>query len=990
MLRGMSIGFVVLSVLAMLWFLLIVSNTVIGESVLVIAFGGTSLFAVAAAVTLFSVENEEGTTELLQTLPRNPQALLLGKLMAAVLMTVVTLVALLVAAHLIASEHWHVAGPNGDLLTQGSIFIFEALTWGLLASLLCRNPLLAAVLGIAGASLSSQIAMVLTVENSTGFTADDFRNAIPGRFALVAIVAAIDAWLGLRWLGRQTATKPRLRAPAAAIAGFMPKPNLKLGAFGRLVWQSVRQSWKAAVACLFVGVLLTASYQLILMSLTGHQLLRSLLMPLGFLWTPALLGAMVFRADQRQQQYRFLSEHAARPKTLWLARQVTWLVPMVATGALLTILIGLYAGYSSAGHFSHHHLYRTTNVNNMNMAMLAGLQVLTATDYAQFLLQLKLAWLSAFAAFAFGQFFSLTLRSNILAGMCSLFVATILSVWCVVVWAWQLSPLWFVAPLGIGAMLASLLRVRNWMFERTSIVRWLLPIAALAMPIAFVILMTPSTRLAQVNPTYDAANLRQQAMSFSPFVTIAEAEQKAGQDVADAYTRISSSLQGGGLTAGERNALLDEFIELTHTKCRLPIEFSPGYGRGATIDRITDELLSQADLIPGVTVPREALKEEAATIHEKQLRALLAKLRVGTQQERGYFVGGMRHVTPVGDMLVEWATSENQTSELLKQAITQIKVINSTRRPPSGKSMSGYLRARYVIRGDSPPSFTQVKRSYPQTAEWIAYSMNQLPGERARAERALEITVTATVDYLIGIEQQFMQSMTNSYGISADTFESVYGPYGGFNRTLVAANARSMANRHNGYHDVFHPQILSHNARLLVHAQTSYFVDTEYHPEFWIHQSMQEWINEIVYQRAELVRLALIAYRLDNGDYPDQLAQLAPSYLAAHEYQNPYNSRPFGYHPTGFETRFWAESYYGKLQAEAKTPLIWCVGQKVLTPVKQTVAFKYNIHGDRERVETADLDEIAENAELKAEGVTTFDAKGNYWGSDAFLLPLPK
>ena len=51
------------------------------------AFGAAALFAVAAAVTLFAVEREVGTTVLLELLPQNRAALFAGKVLAAVAMT---------------------------------------------------------------------------------------------------------------------------------------------------------------------------------------------------------------------------------------------------------------------------------------------------------------------------------------------------------------------------------------------------------------------------------------------------------------------------------------------------------------------------------------------------------------------------------------------------------------------------------------------------------------------------------------------------------------------------------------------------------------------------------------------------------------------------------------------------------------------------------------------------------------------------------------
>ena len=336
-LRGMAIGVAVLAALLMLFIKAVTPPAVWPDTFFVMAFGGAAMLAIAAAVTLFSVEREEGTADVLRVLPTNRPALLAGKVAAAVAVVIAATVVLCSVAYVLGSE-----GGNQIELSryapQGSLVVFEALAWGLLASLVCPNPLVAAVLGIAATSASSQIAMALANTHSHGYTLRDFESATTARLALAGVALLIDGWLGLRWPG-DTAKAPTSRPRSRALSNWfarLPKP--RLGAFTRLVWQSVRQSWLTIAAVVALGVFLTASFALITSFFTNDGVVPWFVPSFGLLFAPALVGSVVFRADQRGRRYRFLSEHAAKPRTLWLARQATWLAPLVLVGGVAMLL----------------------------------------------------------------------------------------------------------------------------------------------------------------------------------------------------------------------------------------------------------------------------------------------------------------------------------------------------------------------------------------------------------------------------------------------------------------------------------------------------------------------------------------------------------------------------------------------------------------------------------------------------------------------------
>ena len=60
---------------------------------------------------------------------------------------------------------------------------------------------------------------------------------------------------------------------------------------------------------------------------------------------PAFYGALAFGADQRRRQYRFLAEHAASPRYVWLARHVIWFGAMNMLCFIIAIAMMVATGY---------------------------------------------------------------------------------------------------------------------------------------------------------------------------------------------------------------------------------------------------------------------------------------------------------------------------------------------------------------------------------------------------------------------------------------------------------------------------------------------------------------------------------------------------------------------------------------------------------------------------------------------------------------------
>lgn len=326
---GLSLGIAAMTLAVMLGLTLFGPTSSRPAQLMTIAFGGAAMLSVAAAV----------------------------------IATLVTLAALIVVSWVVARGL--PPGPQAaTIVAQGFTAIVEAFVWSLLASLVCRHPLIAAVLGMVAASLNSQLAIALWLPSARGFELRDLQAALPIRWALIGAVAAINGWLGMRWLPvnaegalRSTERFARKKSHTAASQATVSRRK-RLTAFVRLLWQSVRQSWAVASAVLVLGVFLSVAFSLVTRMLVDSSHSWSNLAVGGVLFAPALLGAVVFRADQRRGQYRFLAEHAGRPRTLWLARIVTGLTPLVvvlAIGCFFVWVVGSQAVQNSS--FGNYHRY---------------------------------------------------------------------------------------------------------------------------------------------------------------------------------------------------------------------------------------------------------------------------------------------------------------------------------------------------------------------------------------------------------------------------------------------------------------------------------------------------------------------------------------------------------------------------------------------------------------------------------------------------------
>ncbi|TWT37236.1 ABC-2 family transporter protein [Posidoniimonas corsicana] len=898
MLSGLALGVAAVACLVMAAAWLFVPRSSTAEAMLAIAFSAAALFAVAAAVTLFSVEREEGTAALIEWLPRNAPAVFAGKVVAGIAMTLTVLTTLAACGWLASGVRWPSDPLAGMIASQGAIAILEAFVWGLLASLLIRNPLLAAVAAIAAASLSGQAAMLLTVENAKGFTLHDYQAAIPGRLVLVLLAAGLDAWLGLRWLDQPKTARVRGRTKAADRATTRPPRS---GMLTRLVWQTHRESWKTALAAALIGVALSGCFALAV-AFSADAGWLAMLCPL---FTPALFGALAFRADQRRHSYRFLAEHAGRPWGVWLSRQVVWLgyLTLLLVVAAEALWVAVWRNLPELGRLD---LWRfRMSGGDLNPLAIAAEQMEQAQVLEVASQLFFTALVGVYVAYAVGQLFSLLVRSEILAGMLALGASMLVVAYAALVGGWRLSPVWFLAPIGLGALLATLLRIKDWMFERPGLWRWAAPAAAVVLPAVAVLAGIPGERSQQLSPRYFTSNLPGSSEVVHGTSTVntllptmaskAAARRERGREVGDDYMRLAEEVTTGAKPIDE---WLPEFIKLSKVDCRAPSE---GLRRFSW-----DGALS--GLIPA------ALASESNDRLEVLLACRRANVQRTSQTTYNDFLQTLRGTFETSRAIVDWAAAQ-QESEPVLDALNQIRQVDSPLSDPAEPALDVYLDAQAVIRGKEAPTFLRGKDASPSLFQWATYVLNALPSEAARAERALNLMAIKDIDFLSGCRMAAHPTAGARPRATLDrVLQSYWAP-----ESLLLLETEALGN------DEIRSGRPPHNYRLLSLAKTSALAANEYglNPHRWV----RAWMMGESYRRAELVRLALIAYRIDQGAYPESLAELAPEYLAPDGLINPLSNDLYGYEPQGFDLIAWdAVTAGGRQLIPQRTPLLWSAG----------------------------------------------------------------
>ncbi len=827
-----------------------------------------ALYCLGCGAMLFAGEREAGTYEFQRSLPVGAKTVFAAKMVFA-LVSAAAMFAL--AGLALAMLHPGTVVNPVELQHKFAVALakrmpvlgLEMLLWATFFSLLLRRVLVAAVLGVAVASFHFD----LTRGWYSHFWGKDLWVA-PELVILTVVVALADLWLGIRWFRekcerRERPTQSALAAGATAWTARFLQPD-RLMTIGRLVWQHWWQTWRLTVvligatmlplAVICIGRLVT-SHSWWDMSGGGVDSVNHCVFFFGIV--PAfvgvsLLGLIAFHADQWGRGYRFLADRGAAPKNVWLSRQlVCWASAAAALPALLAAALFL----------------SPTAIDLINGGELPVARLITATC----IMVIGYVILSVAA----GQLCSMFFHSGILAGLFSIILTLVLAGWCGLMWLWGVSWLWSMLPIPLALLLATRLRVRDWLLERNTFRAWLFPGLALAIPTVVLLVAVPLYRVYQI-PLVDPG--------FSP-------EEFAREMTPEERTTFEQ---------------YEQAIQKSDTSREEALSLAIKASRGTLFDP-EGKLSSTNGILNLAVLLIESTEElERGGKLDEALERYLAAIRIAGQC-RDWYQFRLEDYWTAGDFayytesrvykrLPSWAAHPDQTPERMLDAQRQLEElaadysINNTIK-------RNYVQLRRYIEGD--PEAIQVFESPEQVRRenWAMFWL-RLPWERARCRRILNMWIRNMLTLSERVDREARSGQRLWWHNIAANRNPPYKPWNALHFYVLDDLIEDI------------PFALWGDIR--IHRQRA-AIETE--------------------RRAVRVILALEAWKLQHGSLPKTLDELVGPCLDQLP-NDPYTGKPFLYFPEGLPASLiWCQVSICSLSADfemtAHKPFIWSAGTKV-------------------------------------------------------------
>ncbi|HEX4143331.1 MAG TPA: ABC transporter permease [Pirellulales bacterium] len=811
-------------------------------------------FAVGIGGTLFAIEHEDRTFGLLRVLPVRAKELGLAKLLCAVAGLCLLLVALWLTASALAGWQALSALDAGQLWGLWGLACAEGLAWGILCSLVIRSPLRATVAAVLAVTVANQFAVTLTkTHNLTEIVS--YVEAIPYRLAVLMLVVAADVWLLPRWLTGQfprvqQQTSPRRSAWAGRLRAQVRQWSESSPLVWRLVWQSWREGRKNIFLLVIVAPLLLLAQAaffsggpLLALPSLADLLPAALLILLAFVPLSALIGGLVFHADQLYGP-RFLAERGISARMVWLARQLAWGSWLAVWAAAMLVLLPLAQ------------LLLTWIRPSMSIGPFRpwALREFLETYHQWQTRNAWLLWEMVFSAYAAGQFASLLVRGRLLAGVFAIVLGSIVASWAWLMCALGIPVWWSVLPLPLAMLLATWLRAPDWMLERSNWRRWIVPITAVLLPAAAIAVAVPWFRANEIGPKLGSRWLNDRyAISTPSPEDVAEARQTFELDQ-QAWNLFRHAPQRPFDANGDQPKLTQQDEVWVKPIVDLVLESSR---RPANLTALPLAQRLEMGQDPGL----DQLLWEDARLHQEAgeldaaLELYIGLLRRGTQLDvcrRNPSVSNSPVNRQILSALGNWSAASGQTGERIRAAIEQLKAWHAALPPAETLLLTAYETAEQPIT-DLPRAGNENLVPYAiSEAEWLS---RRLPWERARALRLLNYLASYQGCRVTNVTERFAENEPIRTW-SLDRFDN--------------PRAGSML-----------------ETTPLV--QTSAFAD----PSFVWFVLCRETNH-----RATLIILALEAWKLEHGQLPDSLDDLAGSLLDVVPL-DPRFAQPFLYYPAG-------------------------------------------------------------------------------------------
>ena len=666
----------------------------------------------------------------------------------------------------------------------------------------------------------------------------------------------------------------------------------------RLLWLEWRQAWRAMLFVLAAFGVYIACQKLFV---PWGSVLVAKEFPFVMALVSFVFGAWSFQAQQSGQRFRVFARYGASPAAMWCIKQGVWFAVTLLT---MVIVASITAWLSGGRHFvywepDHESLWRRLGYG-LSSGELAHWNRQPQLQSESLGGAVSSSVLAVGLCFGVGQLVSLLLTRAVT-------VATVGFVLAALAFGWQqltalaaIPPGLAVLPLIVGLLLASAVRMTDWLEERNSVRGWLRVIAACVVPSLVTLFGVPVYRVEEVPPIMSS-----EFESYDVQHLTADKVSSDAKQVGQWWLRLAESIQGEPIFPGEereRQAMASphwgerHFEFVTCDKLQNPEWLTQNSGLVSEMLRLApqfEDCAFEADLFEGsgdwAANFRLKRLSQLAVLLKMSAKAAIAdgKLDEGLQhylvllrlsehmQQHAQFWpvhNGERLEVACWSFLIQWALHPAQSGDSLRAALG--RSANAAPHP--------LLEAlkKHVELLPSPEEV--VAEEHFVTKQELAKSSREAHGpvswmfwERQRAERVL--------DYSAAVASENLRQSIN------DSRESWEG------------DAR-LAKRSSLVH--YPPTRKQTLAAFLQHSTRNPNAD-RHHPFVWSGeytsdlQRVNNRAEASVWRRGLVATLALRAFQLDHGRWPAQWDELIGPYLDRVPV-DPWNGLLFELRPQGY------------------------------------------------------------------------------------------
>lgn len=890
LLTPMWIGFAVVFVLLLVPFLLIAENSTrmdVGSLLLGVYFLFGCTFCLAVGIFLYSPERELGTDQLLASFPVRSGLVASTKLLhgavyclAFILFAVLTI---WLARFLMVGDWGFLEFFSPDQRNLLSILLLlsiplECFLWSALTSQLFDNPLKATLIGALFSVLGIWFATFVFDLLGFHITEREFpytfltARLIIGTLLVVALLRLNRYWLrrGAIVDGGTSAFSERVwplpHRWLAQPAVDLPRRNLGR-VFGILVWQSWRTLWLPLVcvllACLVYGF---CWFQLTLSSRVAYQdkLTIDALSLINFYFVGLVgtfLGLQIFAYDQIGRRYRFFQQQGEFPRLVWLSRMMILAIGWLFVSAALLAPASVVAQQMIWSQFE----------NGLN-----GYRDEYQSTYARIgILRFGLVYLMSAAI---GQFFSMFVRSTVLifpigavfciagGGWLSYLIVTGMSeeAWN----GWALPTLYGI-PIIVAFLTATWWYAPRWLADRRPLLNACYPIVAIVATIVATVFGLQRHRLNDIELPSKIVPVAEYQRLYREFQS-GQANDQPVHRVAKLY--LAALAQQVPLDADSKTFEIlrqqfdrsDDGVELLDTAPKnWSMEALKAY---VTENREAIKLATEASRQPTCCFFLNPNSDQQRLKHQKQLLLLLnvetvfqlrsdelemAKQAIFAEMHAIRHLGMEARLSGVLQRLFQWAQKPGQTPESLKAALAELDT-----------------KRRAFFAQHSKRSTLDYLRFCEQFDNWRYGRRSNIRLKRDGLSLSFPWEVQRSKHAVLRQMNQFKQ-LEQSVSKLAD-------------QPRMRWSSGYIANKRFRYvHDV---EKLDH---------TCLFESPVGDPVF-------DALVKIQLFRYAKLRLALAAYRLEHGEYPNTLGKLAPDYIETVP-TDTFVGGNFAYFPEGLE-----------------------------------------------------------------------------------------